>query len=397
MRCLIPLLAALALTSTALAAELTIGAWDWTFPTAGVAQATAEIEVENRSADSSGVLALELQLRQGALGSGGYRLARIEGLPAVGGGKKVTHKITGSTFDLSRLPHGTYQVVAILEERRVDGEDIVKGILDSLLETNLSEGYRERHTVISTRTFTHPAAPTGGPGFPPPVEPTVPTSHADLAGSWDSTFGPVVLKVRQTWRVTGTFASGGLGQPRGQLAGEIVGDRMELDWSSGPTDRGRATWTVAPRATRLVGNWGRGQSTTNGSPDPTWTLSRPFAGVGADLSNLSGQWSSNFGDVVLDVRPIRQVTGTFGTTGPGQRPGTLQGTIDRDQMLLDWMVDANEFGKAAWTVTPGVGTPAGTILEGAKLLEGTTILEGTWGRGNQTTGGDPAGWTLSRP
>lgn len=100
----------------------------------------------------------------------------------------------------------------------------------------------------------------------PPVHEPLP--DADLAGAYDSNFGPVVLQQKGA-RVTGSYECCG----GGTINGYMRGDTITFTWQQ-PGSRGRGVWRYDEGALR--GTWGWDDSSSSGG---AWNLERSRARV----------------------------------------------------------------------------------------------------------------------
>ena len=85
-------------------------------------------------------------------------------------------------------------------------------------------------------------------------------------GSWDTTFGPLVLEQRGK-DVLGIYKHpNGATETTGVLTGTTTGARLDFAWEEreGGAGRGRGSFTLNPDGQSFFGRWGYGESTRDG-------------------------------------------------------------------------------------------------------------------------------------
>jgi hypothetical protein len=95
--------------------------------------------------------------------------------------------------------------------------------------------------------------------------PACKSARIDVAGSYDSNWGPVHLE-QSGDRITGHYECCG----GGRITGTLKGSTIDYEWQQ-PGATGHGRWEVVDRGDKLLGTWGTGASLDSGG---VWDLER---------------------------------------------------------------------------------------------------------------------------
>ena len=155
----------------------------------------------------------------------------------------------------------------------------------------------------------------------------------NISGTWSSNWGDMTF-VQNGNTVTGTYT-----HDKGRINGVMYGNELKGSWSEAPSyqpsnDAGDIRFTFTDNCQKFTGDWRYGikqeygsltQNRWNGTRKSggNWQSSSPPSQPAVQSCNISGAWSSNWGDMTF-VQNGNSVTGTY-THDNGRINGVMYG------------------------------------------------------------------------
>jgi uncharacterized protein YodC (DUF2158 family) len=198
------------------------------------------------------------------------------------------------------------------------------------------------------------------------IGPMVGGAVRNLAGSWQSSLGPVDFQ-QDGYKVAGVvhFPDG----VDGRVSATLDGDVLRCKWYVQDNNYGEARLKIDPAGNRLAGTF---QSSVDPSFKGEWTVTRAASqpGLPPPKTNLAGTWQSNLGpvDFQQDNYKVSAVVHF-----PDGVKGHVSATIDGNTLRCKWYVQDNNHGVAQLNIDP-----SGSRLEGTFQSSVDPNFKGQW-------------------
>lgn len=191
----------------------------------------------------------------------------------------------------------------------------------------------------------------------------LPAQSKDLSGLWISTFGHINLKMGRA-KISGDYYDGRI---QGNLNGDLSRGREVLigSWDEGKT-QGRFIFKVLSGQNSFSGHWWKAD-TKNAGDWIAVRMEKEALLKSISASDYQGEWTTNFGKMVLQVEG-QTVTGTF---KGNVSQGTIEGTVNEQTNQLN----------AKWADKKYRGTVT------LSMLKGKNGFNGEWWYSDKVYGG----------
>jgi hypothetical protein len=169
-------------------------------------------------------------------------------------------------------------------------------------------------------------------------------AQASFAGTWDSTFGPVVL-TQKGKEVSGTYYDG-----KATLKGTVEKNELKFTYVE-PFESGEGLFKLSADGKSFTGSY----LAKGAAARQAWNGTFKGAARPARAGNFTGTWATTFGPVILTQKG-KEVSGTY-----YDGKATLRGTAEGNKMKFDY-VEAGESGEGLFEMSADGKSFTGSYL-----------------------------------